>query len=98
MKRRAGNRDTSAEKSGLQISVSTRVPAKSQGSFDTPDAAATASRIGRMTNQLLSTQKKNANDTSADATSSSRTSTVRRSSGPIRVPVILGVAKDDPHC
>src|SRR3954463_12690690 len=77
MKRRAGKRTTSAEKSGFTSRVRVRVPAKSHGSLDTPDAAATSSRMGRMTNQDDRTQKNRMKDAAIAAISPSRTSTTR---------------------
>src|ERR1700754_1443186 len=82
---RAGYRTTRAEKIGWKSRVPTRVPANSQGSCDTPDEAATASRIGRSTYQLLSTKKKYAKETNTARTSSSFTSTARRSRRPVVV-------------
>src|ERR1044072_3263725 len=82
---RAGYRTTRAEKIGWKSSVPVSVPAKSHGSWDTPDAAATASRMGRNTYQLLRTQKKYANETNIARTSSSRTSTTRRRRRPLLV-------------
>ena len=47
MNRRAGKRTTSAQNNGLNSSVAVSVPVNSQGSFCTPDATATSSRMGR---------------------------------------------------
>ncbi len=48
MTRRTGIRATSQENNGLHSSVTARVPRKSFGNWPTPEAAATASRIGRI--------------------------------------------------
>ena len=74
---RGGNLTTSAEKSGFAISVIASVPTNSQESCVAPLAAATASRMGRNTNQLASAQKKKRNDATSDLTSCGCTSTAR---------------------
>ena len=78
MNRRTGKRATSEEKNGLQISIAVSVPAKSHRRFDVPEAAPTASRIGRRTNHPLNTKKKYADASSIALISSGRTSTKRR--------------------
>ena len=77
---RAGNFTTSDVKIGLKSSVAVSVPANSHGSCCTPDAAATASRMGRRTKYPLNTKKKNTNDINIALCSSGFTSTARRSS------------------
>src|SRR5262249_41034920 len=95
MTRRTGKRTTSQEKNGLSASVAASVPANIHGSLPTPDAAATASRIGRNTKYALSKKKKNANDVSTARTSTARMSTARRTIEWSReLPVILSDEKD----
>ena len=55
---------------GLHTSIASSVPVNSHASFETPEAAPTASRIGRSTNHALITKKKYTNDVTTARTSS----------------------------
>jgi hypothetical protein len=77
---RGGNFTTSDQNNGFAVSVTTSVPTKSNESCAGVVPAATASRMGRSTNQLANAQKKNNADASIARTSWGSTSTARRNS------------------